>query len=56
MEPAEAGLHEARMHQGPDVRVIAQGGLSHLREIQQVLAGRGISAELVQPPKGQCGS
>jgi hypothetical protein len=44
------------MHQAAGVQVIAQGGLPHLREIQSVLARREIRSEVVQPPKGQCGS
>ena len=39
-----------------DVLVIAQGGLAQLREIQGILAERGLSAQILQPPKGQCGS
>jgi len=39
-----------------DVLVIAQGGLAQLRELQGILAQRGLSAQLLQPPKGQCGS
>jgi hypothetical protein len=37
-------------------KVIAQGGIGELRELQRVLARAGITAELRQPPKGQCGS
>jgi len=44
------------MHQAQGTQVIAQGGLSHLREVQTVLAKRGIEAEILQPPTGQCGS
>ena len=38
------------------VQVIAQGGLAHLREIEQLLARHGLRAEIVKPPEGQCGS
>jgi hypothetical protein len=44
------------MHTAPGTQVVAQGSLAHLKEIQGVLARHGIPAELVHPPKGQCGS
>lgn len=44
------------MHPTNDVLVIAQGGLAHLREMQGVLTRRGVAAQILQPPKGQCGS
>jgi hypothetical protein len=44
------------MQSSSDIEIIAQGGLSQLREIQHILARGGIAAELLQPPKGKCGS
>jgi len=44
------------MQQTTDVLVIAQGGLALLREMQGILALRGLSAQILQPPQGQCGS
>jgi hypothetical protein len=39
----------------PDYAVVAQGDMTHLRDIQRVLRARGISAQMMQPPGG-CGS
>ena len=50
------GYTSPDMRSAIETQVIAQGGLAHLREIQKVLAERGIAAEVQQPPKGQCGS
>jgi hypothetical protein len=44
------------MQQPNDILVIAQGGLAQLREIQGILAQRSLSAQILQPPTGQCGS
>jgi len=44
------------MQQPNDILVIAQGGLEQLREIQRILAQRALAAQILQPPKGQCGS
>lgn len=43
------------MELGPDYAVVAQGDMTHLREIQRVLRARGIQAQMMQPPGG-CGS
>ena len=36
--------------------VIAQGNLDHLEELKRALLRGGVAAELVRPPKEQCGT
>jgi hypothetical protein len=43
------------MTAGPDHAVVAQGDLSHLRDLKRFLEARGIDARMMQPPQG-CGS
>lgn len=33
--------------------IVAQGGVSSLRELSELLGRRGIRSEMVQPPEGQ---
>jgi hypothetical protein len=33
--------------------VVAQGAISTLRELRELLGRRGIRAEMIQPPEGQ---
>jgi len=33
--------------------IVAQGSIASLRELRELLRGRGIAAELVQPPEGR---
>ncbi|MEO6708656.1 MAG: hypothetical protein ABI054_14515 [Planctomycetota bacterium] len=36
--------------------VIAQGNLDHLEELKRALSRGGVAAQLVRPPKEQCGT
>jgi uncharacterized protein YfaQ (DUF2300 family) len=39
------------MAEEPEIPVVAQGGLAHLRDLQKVLRERAIPSELVRPPE-----
>lgn len=39
------------MSDEPEIPVVAQGGLEHLRDLQRVLRERAIPSELVRPPE-----
>ena len=42
---------EGAQPEGP--AVVAQGSISTLRELRELLGRRGIRAEMIQPPEGQ---
>jgi len=44
------------MQQHGELRVVAEGGLDHLRRLKGALAEAGIAAEIVSPPKEKCSS
>jgi len=38
--------------QEPQIAILAQGGLEHVRELRELLRRRGIEAHVVRPPEG----